>query len=358
MNILFLTDKTRQTNGYAIVGENIRRTLENNFKCNVDCFSTDEYWRMRPGKTTLRSTLYENYGALAIAWDLLMLIWYGRGSKYDIIHCNVEHFAVVAWLYSRIHKIPYTLTAHGTYGVVLPKRYRLFAKAFREASRVIAVSAFTMRRMHEEGINANIEVIGNGVDKSKFYPDQSVLKRPQFLFIGNDKPRKGFSFLYDALCLIKKKGLKPELIIVGSFGPTKSTVESHALKDGVNIRFAGKVSEKELLRLYQESILNILPSRSEPLYFEGYGLIHAEAIAAGTLTLGCRNSGNEEAIRPGNGWLIDHGDLEALSTKMEELLSSASKTDSKPTGPTPPEWREVTAAYIDIFTSVAHSSSK
>lgn len=358
MNILFLTDKTKRTNGYAVVGENIRQVLGDDLHCQVDCFSTDDYRHFLPGKTSLKSTLYEKFGFLVVFWDLLTLVLYGQGRKYDIIHCNVEHFAAVAWLYSRIYHVPYTVTVHGTYGVVLPLRYKLFAMAFRQASRVIAVSAFTMRRMREEGIRAQIEVVGNGVDRRIFFPIEGVIKRPQFLFVGNDKPRKGFLFLYEALCLLAKKGVKSELIVVGAFGPTQSIVASRALADGVNIRFAGKVSEETLLRLYRESALNILPSRSEPFYFEGYGLIHAEAIAAGTLTLGCRYSGNEDAILDGNGWLIDYGDVTALSEKLEAVLCHMSVVDWRPTGPTPMSWHDVTAAYMNVFKSIVRTRPK
>jgi len=355
MNILFLTDKKTRTNGYAVVGENIRQVLGDHFHCQVDCFSTDDYRNVLPGKTSLKSTLYEKYGFWVILWDLLTLVLFGQGKRYDIIHCNVEHFAVVAWLYSLIYNLPYTVTVHGTYGVVLPLKYRLFARAFRKAARVIAVSAFTMRRMHEESIRAQIEVVGNGVDRKIFFPIESVIKKPQFLFVGNDKPRKGFLFLYEALCLLAKKGVKSELIVVGKFGPTQSMVASRALADGVSILFTGKVSEEALLKLYRESALNILPSRSEPFYFEGYGLIHAEAIAAGTLTLGCRYSGNEDAILDGNGWLVDYGDVTALSEKLEAVLCHMSVDDWRPTGPCPMSWYDVTAAYMAIFNSIVSS---
>lgn len=353
MNILFLTDKTRQANGYAVVGENLRRSLEHDWGCQVDCFSTDEYRRFCLSATTLKSTLFQKYGLLVVGWDLLVLLWCTRGRRYDVIHCNVEHFALLACIYGWVRGIPFTITAHGTYGVLLPCRYALFARAFRRAACIFAVSRYTRRRMLEEGVEAVIEVVPNGVDLQRFHADSQIVKLPQLLFVGNDKPRKGFSFLYDSLLALTKNGVKPRLVVAGSFGSSKADVEDRANKDGVDVQFVGKVSEAELLRFYQESALNVLPSRSDPHYFEGFGLIHAEAIAAGTLTIGCKDSGNEDAIAEGNGWLVHHGDIAALSLLIESVLLKKNADEWSPKGPKPLDWKNIAKIYLNRFRLLA-----
>lgn len=353
MNILFLTDKTRQANGYAVVGENLRGSLERDWGCLVDCFSTDDYRRFCLSPTTLKSTLFQKYGLLAVSWDLMVLLVRTRGRRYDVIHCNVEHFALLACIYGWLRGIPFTITAHGTYGVLLPSRYKLFALAFRRAACIFAVSRYTRRRMLEEGVDAAIEVVPNGVDLKRFHADNQIVKLPQLLFVGNDKPRKGFSFLYDSVYALTKNGMKIRLMVVGSFGSSRADVEARASKDGVDVRFVGKVSEAELLRLYQESALNVLPSRSDPHYFEGFGLIHVEAIAAGTLTIGCKDSGNEDAIAEGNGWLVHHGDVPALSRLIESALLKNDQVKWCPSGPKPLDWMQVAQVYLNRFRALA-----
>lgn len=355
MRVLLLTDKTRQSNGYAIVGENLRKSWSQDWGCEVDCFGTDDYRRIRFIPTALKSTTYDKFGPLLVVWDLLLLLWCTRGKRYDIIHCNAEHFALVASLYGWLRGVPFTVTAHGTYGVLLPHRYALFRWAFARATRLIAVSHYTRARMRAEGVSGEIQVIHNGVDLRRYQATPGQAKQPQLLFVGNDRPRKGFAFLYAALKFLADKGVRPKLIIAGPFGTTQSKVADQARQDGIHLEFVGKVSDEVLLTLYRESALNVLPSHSEPFYFEGYGLVHVEAVAAGTLTVGCLDSGNEDAIQPGNGWLVRHGDVETLAGIIETVLYRTEQYGWRPTGPPPHDWRTVAGTYLDTFSAVCRS---
>ena len=80
------------------------------------------------------------------------------------------------------------------------------------------------------------------------------------------------------------------------------------------------MSEKELVDLYRKSKVNVLPSQSSDSYFEGFGLIHLEANACGTYTIGCKNSGNEDAIIDENGILIEPEDYKGLSNQIVEII--------------------------------------
>jgi glycosyltransferase involved in cell wall biosynthesis len=357
MKILLLTDKTRQFNGYAIVAEGLRKSWTREWGCVVDCFGTDEYREIRFKPTAMKSTAFSKFGLTVIAWDFLLLLWCTRGKRYDVIHCNAEHFALVAAIYGWLKGVPFTVTAHGTYGALLPHRHALFRWAFKRASGLIAVSRYTRARMQSEGITRSILVIPNGVDHQHFNPVIGAVKRAQLLFVGNDRPRKGFQFLYRALVMLAQKNIHPRLVVAGNFGDSQAAVAAEAQRDQVDLVFAGKVSEQKLLDLYRESVLNVLPSHSEPFYFEGFGLVHVEAIASGTLTVGCLESGNEDAIHPGNGWLVRHGDVEALARVIEQVLCESERKDWFPSGPPPQSWRTIAEAYINVFRSVCVSQS-
>ena len=358
MRILLLTDKTRQSNGYAIVGENLRKSWIHDWDCEVDCFGTDDYRQIRFIHTALKSTTYGKFGLILVAWDVLLLLWCTRGKRYDVIHCNAEHLALAAALYGWLRRIPFTVTAHGTYGALLPHLYALFRRAFARAARLIAVSHYTAARMQSEGVTSPILIIQNGVDLRHFVPGTDVVKQGQLLFVGNDRPRKGFAFLYRALVALAQQGLRPKLVVAGQFGSTQSAVAEQARRDQVNVVFTGKVSDEELLALYRASALNVLPSHSEPYYFEGYGLVHVEAIAAGTLTIGCLDSGNEDAIQSGNGWLVEHGNVESLARIIETVLYRTEPEDWHPTGPAPQDWRLVAGAYLDVFRTVCGAPNR
>ncbi len=315
MNILFFTSNFEPKDGWSAVGFNIVKNL-NEF--NIEVFSSEDKSKLSFGKKKLKSELFEKFKYISLIFDFFNVI-INTKNKPDLIHCNVEHYAPVAMWLSKIYKVPYTITAHGTYGVVLPLKYKIYRKAFKCASSVITVSNFTKKRMMEEKIEANYEVILNGVNKNKFKVNDLIKKENIITFVGNLKPRKGLSFLLNSM--VKVNAVKPEikLIVIGSIDFKSEAyikIKSYIESNNLNVEFVGKVTEKELVLYYQKAKINVLPSQSEPLFFEGFGLIHLEANACGTLSIGTYNSGNEDAIIPKNGYLVNYGNVNELSSKI------------------------------------------
>ena len=350
MNLLFLTSNEQPKDGWSVVGYNI----EKNLKANVDVFSSDNRDCVSFGKSTLKSELFSGMkGILFIFLDVLNIIL-KKDFIPDIIHCNVEFYAPVAMILSKIWNVPYTITAHGTYGVLLPTKYKLYKKAFENANKVICVSNFTKKRMIEENINCNFEVILNGVDKAKFKPNKDIKKENIITFVGNLKTRKGLRYLLDGMIKVGKLNSKIQLVIIGNIN-TKHEGYINILKfikqNNLNVKFTGKITEKELIEYYQKTKLNILPSQTEPFYFEGFGLIHVEANACGTLTIGTKNSGNEDAIIDGNGYLVEYGNVEELSKKIIEIFEMKNYPEVNYSKLY--DWKYVANQYEKLFRSIA-----
>lgn len=186
MKILLLTSCQDPKDGWSVVGHNIVKNLEN---CKISIFSSENKKLFRFGRRGLKSELYDKFGFLTIIYDVLNVLFLTK-EKPELIHCNVEYYAPVALILSKIYHIPYTITAHGTYGVLLPFKYRLYKKAFKLANTIITVSNYTKKRMIEEGLNSKYMVILNGVDKKTFFPNVTIKKKNFILFVGNLKPRK------------------------------------------------------------------------------------------------------------------------------------------------------------------------
>jgi len=355
MNILFFTSNQEPKDGWAVVGHNIASNLKN---FNVEIFSSEDKKKYSFGKTKLKSEMFGRLGYLVLFFDFVNVIVTIK-SKPDLIHCNVEYYAPVAMLLSRIYKIPYTITAHGTYGVTLPKKYYIYNKAFKEASRIISVSNFTKKRMTEENIKAKYEVVLNGVDKNKFKPNSEITKENIITFIGNLKPRKGLRFLLDAMIEVQKIRSDVKLIVIGNIDFESmefKDIENFIDANTLNVEFCEKVTEEELINYYQKAKLNVLPSQTEPFYFEGFGLIHVEANACGTFTIGTKNSGNEDSIAESNGYLADYGDVQGLSQKILDVFAMEkypeidySKLD---------DWQDVARKYEEIFKNTMSSNTK
>jgi glycosyltransferase involved in cell wall biosynthesis len=354
MNILFFTSSKEPKDGWSVVGYNVVKNFK---KFKVDIFSSENKKKISLSKTALKSEYFTILGKKVLYFDFINVLI--NAKKPKLIHCNVEHYAPVAMWLSKIYKVPYTVTAHGTYGVLLPVKYPIYKKAFENASKVICVSNFTKKRMIEEGIKANYEVIFNGVDKDKFKVNPNIKKENIITFVGNLKPRKGLSFLLDAMIEVNKIRDDIKVVVIGNinfesekFKEVKKFIDDNKL----NVEFTGKVTEEELINYYQKAKLNVLPSQTEPMFFEGFGLIHVEANACGTLTIGTKNSGNEDAIDEKNGYLVDYGNVKELSQKILDVFSLEKYPEidySKLY-----DWKDVSKKYEETFQKLINRDKK
>ena len=113
-------------------------------------------------------------------------------------------------------------------------------------------------------------------------------------------------------------------MLIGNFSlkdPELKTLVNQLKKNGIKIRILSNISSQELAKNYQEAKVNVLPSQNFNGNFEGFGLIHLEANACGTLTIGCQNTGNEDAIKEGYGFLVPQENYIDLSLKIKEVFN-------------------------------------
>ena len=312
---LVLTNSQEAVDGYSTVSSNVFEGYKH--------FGTRSSIRnIRPSIHNLKSLYFSSLGYFGVLFDVPVLASYIARHRIKTLVCACEHYAVVAYLLSFVFKLNYIVIAHGTYGNVLPRKHMLFRKAFERAKVVVCVSQYTKAKVASV-CDANVETIGNGIDKDKFKYDPNVEKTNSILFVGNAKKRKGLKELLDALLRLPEETLsKFQLKIVGM---TQEEFANFAGRNGVRIsaevlcfRF---IEIDELVKLYQSSFLNVLVSQEEDGHFEGFGLVHAEAISCGTFTIGALNSGNVDVISADNGLLVDPLDTKALSAAIEQLLN-------------------------------------
>ena len=141
--------------------------------------------------------------------------------------------------------------------------------------------------------------------------------------IRNLKPIKGLSFLLDAMIEVQKTKSDIKLIVIGNidFESVKFIELKKFINDNsLNVKFRGKVTEEELVNYCQKAKLNVLTSQTEPFYFESFGLIHVEAKVGGTLTIGIKNSGNDDVISSENSYFVEYDNKKELSNKIFKCL--------------------------------------
>jgi len=182
-----------------------------------------------------------------------------------------------------------------------------------------AISESTRDDLVARGIvRERIRVIRPGVDTRHYAPlpglDRTLT--PSFLYVGRLKRYKGLEFAVRALALARRT--RPDLRFdIAGTGDARGELERIARREGVTdaLRFLGFVTEEVKVRLLRTAWANVFPSVKE-----GWGITTMEAAACGTPSLASNSPGLRDSVRDGEtGYLVPHGDAEALARRMLEL---------------------------------------
>lgn len=196
---------------------------------------------------------------------------------------------------------------------------RLIPRLYRR-SRFHAISESTRDDLVSRGIDHDrITVVHPGVDSRAFSPDPSLDRSdpPSFLYVGRLKRYKGVEHALRALAVVRREVPAVRLDVAGS-GDDRGRLEALAVELGLGdaVTFHGFVTEAEKLRLFRTTWANVFPSPKE-----GWGITVMEAAAAGTPSIASDSPGLRDSVVAGRtGWLVPHGDAEALARQMLLLV--------------------------------------
>jgi glycosyltransferase involved in cell wall biosynthesis len=182
------------------------------------------------------------------------------------------------------------VTIHDVAFLTYPKSFSSFFRSYyrllmpliiKRADKIITVSEYSKNEIEKYYpiAKAKIEVIYLGCDKS-FKKIDSIKKNNQILYVGSMNSRKNFVGVLKAFERLSQKDQK--LVMVGNFSSNFAvdTETQKLLKQtraNENIEFKNRVSNEELVKIYNESKLFVFPS-----FYEGFGLPVLEAMACGT----------------------------------------------------------------------------
>src|SRR3989344_1537897 len=160
--------------------------------------------------------------------------------------------------------------------------------------------------------------IYNGVDLNLFKP-ATKSKTPIILYLGRLQQYKSLDVLIKAAKLVLIKMPKVKFVIAGE-GEDKTNlfrlVNSFNLQD--KIKFLGKVTHEEKVKLMQQAWLFINPS-----LMEGWGITTIEANACGTPAIASNVPGLRDSVNnPHTGMLVKYGDVEELARSIIKLIKS------------------------------------
>jgi glycosyltransferase involved in cell wall biosynthesis len=194
---------------------------------------------------------------------------------------------------------------------------RPIPRAYRRAG-FHAISESTRDDLVARGVpRERIVVIHPGVDATQFTPGPGVrTAAPTFLYIGRLRRYKGVDHAIRALALARRERPDLRLLVAGS-GDDRPRLEALVAELGQRdaVEFLGFVSEARKLELLRSVWANLFPSPKE-----GWGITNVEAAACGTPSLASDSPGLRDSVRHGEtGYLVPHGDPEALAQRMLEL---------------------------------------
>jgi glycosyltransferase involved in cell wall biosynthesis len=259
-------------------------------------------------------------------FNILRLWLFMRRHRIDVVLTNMDKELRIGGVAARLANVPAIIPRRGIdYPLKDRWRYRFAYNIL--ATRIIANSQATKRTLLRRAPWLNpdrVEVIYNGIDPSRFdTPTGRDLRRewgiddrtPLLGFVGQLDERKGIGVLLTAFGEILQAMPGVRLVMVGR-GPLQEMVESEIKMYGWQNAIILTGFEEDIASVMQAIDVLLLPS-----YWEGFGIVLIEAMAAGKPAISTATSSMPEIVADGEtGFLIEPGDAEALAQRSVELL--------------------------------------
>jgi glycosyltransferase involved in cell wall biosynthesis len=183
--------------------------------------------------------------------------------------------------------------------------HRVRGTYVRDVDIYIALNRFARQQFIDGGLPAEKIAVKPNFVSSSIEPGSHT--GGYALFVGKLVQYKGIE------TLLKAWHLMPDpmpLKIVGQ-GPLEILLKGD-LPEGVD--YLGKLPREEVLRLMQNAAVLIFPSE----WYEPFGMVAAEAFAAGLPVIASRLGGIPELVRDGiSGWLFNPGDAQDLAQTVQ-----------------------------------------
>jgi glycosyltransferase involved in cell wall biosynthesis len=287
-----------------------------------------------------------------------------RENDYDLVHAFFGF--PTGWLcYKTADRLPYIISLRGSDVPGKHTRLKLDYKIFgpllfkpiwKNAAGLVACSQGLRNRALKFLPSVSIDVIPNGIELDRFYPDKSD-KRPdttKLLTVGRLSITKRVQILVDAIRILHKDGCKVHFTIVGGGAlehQLKQIVKERCLADIIEV--TGRIDAEKMPQVYRENDIFISASMQE-----GMSNAMLEAMASGLPIITTRCEGVEELIA-GNGIIVEKPTPEDIAASIRQLIqdrqtySSMSAASRKQAALF--SWSSVASQYIRYYCEILKS---
>lgn len=191
---------------------------------------------------------------------------------------------------------------------------KLERRLYRDAARLFTRSENVSRTLVERYDVPAERVVCVGAGTNARPPETAPVRAAdapaRILFVGRDWQRKGGPELIEAFRRVRERHPEVCLCIVGSSPDV----------DAPGVEVVPQCPVEEIHRHYAEASIFCLPSRLEP-----FGVAYLEAMHHGLPVIGTRMGAVPELVEDGVvGFVVDVGDVDALSDRLERLVADAS----------------------------------
>lgn len=255
-------------------------------------------------------------------------IWLAVLTKhYDIAHLHTAERGsfwrkVFLMHFFHRHNIKVVLHHHAAefedfYNKCTENQKEKIRKALTEADVNIVLSERLIPMIKDKEPKAHVEVLYNAVSTYSRNPYSTESKN--VLFMGRLGKRKGTFDLIDAIKKLDDKiPCDIKFYLCGDVG--EQEVRNRVEKLGIQHRIAhiGWIDGEQKKEFIRKSMINCLPS-----YNEGLPMSILETMAAGIPNISTNIASIPEVIKDGeNGFLIEPGDVDALTEKLYQLIQN------------------------------------
>jgi len=247
-----------------------------------------------------------------------------RREQIDVVHVHgglAPTFGIIAPLAAKDAGIPVVATFHSWFARSLALRFwRSEAKwLIGHHAANIAVSQPVVEA-HARYVDADWEIIPNGVDTAFFQPNGRMpaapeIQDPRLLFLGRLDPRNGLETVLRAMPVVLERFPNTTLTIAGD-GPLRPLYERLAKPVAEQVRFLGRVNGNRP-DVYGAADLYLCPTTKA-----SFGITLLEAMACGTPLVVSDITGFRELVaRDTEAVLVDKEDVSAWGQTTIDLLA-------------------------------------
>ena len=252
------------------------------------------------------------------------------------------HFALYgAFVLDKLRQQPLVMHFHGPWStegqlegssrVTTNVKHFLEAAVYRRADRIIVLSAaFSDLIQQKFGVcSERVRLVPGHVDLERFARSETRKQARERLGLPTDRPllvsvrrlkhRMGLDRLIAAMASVRQT-VPDALLCIGGTGDLRPALQRQVAEFGLgdHVRFLGYVPEEDLSFLYRAADLNVVPT----LALEGFGLVAAEALAAGTPSIVTPIGGLPEVVAPLSEALVcESSDVDAIADRLASALT-------------------------------------